>query len=129
MRKSIIEGQSMHRGEQQVADFLSELTIRYELKPTLIINNHHKKEKIICPTFSIPAFGIYLVVLNGKQKNHSEIKRKVYESNNIKVIFIETSEPEGKWKLYFLTRIIQIQRERQNQLLTSILREYPNISM
>jgi hypothetical protein len=119
-----MEMTSESKAEQQVAEFLSELTLVYESQPKLTINDQYHKEKTVSPDFFLPAFGVYLEVCGAQRNDYYNGKKEMYEANNIKVIFIETYKPEEKWKLYFLARIIQIQREQQYLMLSSLLKKY-----
>ena len=45
---------------------------------------------IYYPDFFLPQFGVYIEVCGAKRDDEYERRKKLYFSNNIKVIFVET---------------------------------------
>jgi hypothetical protein len=109
------------KSEEQVAEFLDNLNIKYETQPKLTVMDDYNKERLVYPDFILPEFGIYLEVCGAKRKKYYANKKRMYEKNQIPMIFVHTYKSENKWKLYLVSQTLQIQSYRQSKILSSLV--------
>lgn len=119
--------QDMTEAEKLVFDTLTnglKLTARYE--SPLFLFDDANRPRVWTPDFFLPLFGIYIEVIGSKTiaetakgKYSYSYREKVYELNNIPIIFLKVYEKNWQTQLVFQIIILQDMREEfiQNVIL------------
>jgi len=127
--------------ERKVATFLHEINIFWQPQPHILVIDSYGKDRIVHPDLYLPDLGIYVEVCgrDGKdrivhpdlylpdlgiyvevcgrdrEKYYNE-KKKMYNNNHIPIIFVQTYKGERKWKYFLISKLKQIQLQRQELL-------------
>jgi hypothetical protein len=98
--------------ERWVADYLqNSLDLRWQRETSVFVFDEKDRLRIWTPDFFIPNIGIYIEVC-GKESYNYKYRKKIYEKNQINIIFLETYQHPNKWKTHLLTRLRDIERAR-----------------
>jgi len=118
----------MTNSEKQVASYLKELGLQYVYQAPVFLHDLVGRPRIWTPDFYIPRLGVYIEVCGSEDfgERGYKFRQKVYEKNEIPVIFIHTYKDSRKWKSYLRTGIMNIHCKRASDLrkLLKIDRNY-----
>ena len=109
----------MTDAELQVADYLKELKIWWNFQASVFVYDEKDRPRVWTPDFYLPRLGMYIEVC-GTEKFDYEYREKIYNKNEIHVIFVHVYKEVGKWKGYLLNRIKDIEEERHNEIINII---------
>ena len=105
----------MTKSEKEVADFLTEFGIWWNLKHPVVVYDDEDLQRNYYPDFYLSEYGVYLEVC-GSEKFDYEFRSKIYYKNHIKVIFVHTYKDKRKWKEHLIDKLATIEVERFSML-------------
>ena len=109
----------MTNAEKEVANTLKKLGIQWSYEQPVFVWDENERPRVWAPDFYLIHFGIYIEVCGSKQFNY-EYRKKIFERNGYKVIFLHLYKENEKWKNHLLNylRIFTIYRsQRLNEIL------------
>jgi hypothetical protein len=102
--------------ERKVATFLHEINIFWQPQPHILVIDSYGKDRIVHPDLYLPDLGIYVEVCGRDREKYYNEKKKMYNNNHIPIIFVQTYKGERKWKYFLISKLKQIQLQRQELL-------------
>ena len=101
----------MTRSEKEVAELLKNLGIRWSYEHPVFVWDENKRPRVQAPDFYLVPFGIYVEVCGSKDFNY-DYRRKVFDKNGYKVIFLHLYKEKDKWIYHFLFYLEEIMKQR-----------------
>jgi len=119
VRKSIYD--QMTRAEREVAELLKDLDIIWSYEHPVFVWDEHKRPRVWAPDFFLMQFGVYIEVCGSREFDY-EYRRKIYDRNGHKVIFLHLYKESKKWKNHLFS-FLQLFNNDRNYKLNEILRK------
>ena len=119
MSESIYD--KMTRSEKEVANLLKEMGIKWRYEHPVFVWDENRRPRVWAPDFFLIPFGIYVEVCGSRDFNY-EYRRKIFDKNGHKVIFLHLFEEKDKWKKHLFAYLELFTDYRRIKLL-NILRE------
>ena len=119
MRESIYE--KMTNAEREVAELLREMGIKWSYEHPVFVWDENKRPRVWAPDFYLTNLGIYVEVCGSKDFNY-EYRRKIFDTNGYRVIFLHLYKDKPKWIFHLLNYIEKIM-EFRNYKLCEILKK------
>ena len=94
----------MTNAEREVAELLKEKGIKWIYEHPVFVWDENKRPRVWAPDFYLTHFGIYVEVCGSKDFDY-EYRRKVFENNGHRVIFLHLYKEKDKWKSHLLKYI------------------------
>ena len=91
----------MTNSEREVAILLKDLGIKWFYEQPVFVWDENKRPRVWAPDFYLVPFGIYVEVC-GSEKFDYEYRRKTFDRNGYKVIFLHLYKETNKWKYHLL---------------------------
>jgi len=101
MQKELVYDR-MTNAEKEVANVLEELKIQWSFEQPIFVWDENKRPRVWAPDFYLIPFGIYVEVC-GSEKFDYEYRRKIFDRNGYRVIFLHLYKETHKWKNHFLS--------------------------
>lgn len=111
--------ESMSKTEKDVADFLTSHKIWWQYEHPVHVNDDKNRPRIWTPDFFLTGLGIYVEVC-GSEKFDYSFREKIYEKNNLTIIFVHHFKPN--WKSFLIMRIKDI-HEMRNKFVSDLKSE------
>ena len=105
----------MTRSEKEVADLLKNMGIRWTYEHPVFVWDENKRPRVWAPDFFLKQFGIYVEVCGSANFDY-EYRRKIFDRNGYKVIFLHLYKETNKWNYYFMNCLERIMEYRYNKL-------------
>ena len=105
----------MTDAEREVAELLKDMGIKWIYEHPIFIWDENKRPRVWTPDFYLIQFGVYVEVCGAKDFDYN-YRRKVYEENGYKVIFLHLYKETEKWKNHFLNYLKRIINYRFQKL-------------
>lgn len=118
-RESIYD--QMTRAEKEVANVLKKLGILWSYEKPVFVWDENKRPRVWAPDFYLIPFGIYIEVC-GSEKFDYGYRRKIFDNNGYKVIFLHLYKETNKWKNH-LVNYLELITDYRNYKLNEILRK------
>ena len=96
MKKESVYDQ-MTIAELEVANLLKEMGIKWSYEHPVFVWDENKRPRVWTPDFFLIPFEIYIEVCGSKDFDY-EYRRKTYDNNGHKVIFLHLYKEKNKWK-------------------------------
>ena len=109
----------MTNAEREVADLLKEMGIKWSYEHPVFVWDDSKRPRVWTPDFYLESFGIYVEVCGSKDFDY-EYRRKVFDKNGYRVVFLHLYKDKRMW-LHHLINYIQIFMRKRNYVLGEIL--------
>jgi len=109
MSESIYD--NMTRSERIVADLLKEMGIKWSYEHPVFVWDKNKRPRVWAPDFYLVPFGIYIEVCGSEQFDY-EYRRKIFDDNGYKVIFLHLYKDTNKWKYHLMNYLRKITKYR-----------------
>ncbi|MEM0466706.1 MAG: hypothetical protein QXX20_03800 [Candidatus Thermoplasmatota archaeon] len=116
MKKTIYD--RMTHAEKEVAALLKQLDIQWSYEQPVFVWDENKRPRVWTPDFHLKHFGIYIEVCGSKNFNY-EYRRKVFDKNGYKVIFLHMYKEADKWRehlLYYLRLFMRYRNHKLNEI-------------
>jgi len=117
MNKSVYD--RMTNAEKEVAKVLKEFRIQWSYEQPIFVWDENKRPRVWAPDFYLTHFGIYIEVCGSEQINY-EYRRKIFDRNGYKVIFLHLYKEPHKWK-HHLFNYLRLFTKHRDQRLYEIL--------
>ena len=109
----------MTNAEKEVAKVLKEFGIQWSFEQPVFVWDENKRPRVWAPDFYLIHFGIYVEVCGSENFNY-EYRRKIFDNNGHKVIFLHLYKESVKWKqhlFYFLKLFTNYRNHKLNEIL------------
>ena len=111
----------MTKSEREVADLLKKMGIKWSYEHLVFVWDENKRPRVWAPDFYLIPLGIYIEVCGSENFNY-EYRRRIFDKNGHKVIFLHLFKVSNKWK-YHLIKYLKLFNNRRNYKLNMILRK------
>ena len=118
-RESVYD--QMTKPEKEVAYLLKNLGIQWTYEQPVFVWDENKRPRVWAPDFYLVHFGIYIEVC-GSVKFDYNYRRKIFDRNGYKVIFLHLFKEPNKWRNHFLRYLRSFTCSR-NQKLNEIIQK------
>jgi hypothetical protein len=118
MKKESIYDQ-MTRSEKEVANVLKEMGIKWSYEQPVFVWDENKRPRVWTPDFYLIPFGTYVEVC-GSEKIDYDYRRKIFDINGYRVIFLHLYKEKDKW-MYHLMSYLRLFTNYRNHKLNEIL--------
>jgi len=105
--------------EKEVAGLLKNFGIRWSYEHPIFVWDENKRPRVWAPDFYLVPFGIYIEVCGSENFNY-EYRRKIFDKNGYRVIFLHLYKESNKCMNYFIN-YLQIFTNNRNNKLKKIL--------
>ena len=110
---SIYEDMSL--AEKRVSEYLKQLGIWWEYEWPVYVEDDKSRPRVWTPDFYLPDLGVYIEVCGTKDFNY-DYRKKIYEENDIPIIFIQEYKNDILWKNFLIKSLEEIHHERTELL-------------
>jgi len=117
MKESIYD--NMTRCEKEVAELLKEMGIKWSYEQPIFVWDENKRPRVWAPDFYLIPFGIYVEVCGSANFDYG-YRRKIFDNNGYRVIFLHLYKDSKRWKNHFinyLERIMGYRFQKLNEIL------------
>ena len=90
----------MTRSELEVAELLKELGIKWTYEHPVFVWDENKRPRVWAPDFYLVAFGLYVEVCGSSSFDY-EYRKRIFDKNGYKVIFLHLYKEKEAWKEHF----------------------------
>jgi len=111
----------MMASERQVANFLDELGLPWVFEFPVFVYDERKRPRVWTPDFYIPKLGVYIEVCGSKEFDY-DYRKKIYEGNNIPVIWLHYYKRPHSWQKFLFKRIREVEQKRHSEAMELIER-------
>jgi hypothetical protein len=111
----------MTKPEYEVAKLLKKLGIKWTYEQPVFVWDENKRPRVWAPDFYLKNFGIYIEVC-GSEKFDYEYRRKIFDRNGHRVIFLHLYKEPSKWKNHLIS-YLRLFTYSRNQKLVEIIGE------
>jgi hypothetical protein len=105
----------MTNAEKEVANVLKELKIQWSFEQPVFVWDEDKRPRVWAPDFFLKHFGIYIEVC-GSEKFDYEYRRKIFDRNGYRVIFLHLYKETNKWKDHLVSYLRSFTHYRNHKL-------------
>ena len=116
-RKSVYD--RMTNAEKEVAILLKNLGIQWSYEQPVFVWDENKRPRVWEPDFYLKHFGIYIEVC-GSEKFDYGYRRKIFDKNGHRVIFLHLYKETDKWKNHLIS-YLRLFTYSRNQKLVEII--------
>jgi hypothetical protein len=118
MRKESIY-EKMTEAEKKVANVLKEFGIQWSYEHPIFVWDENKRPRVWAPDFFLIPFGIYVEVCGSDQFDY-KYRKKIFDKNGYRVIFLHLYKNTNMWKNHFLL-YLRLFTDYRNKKLHEIL--------
>jgi len=108
--------------EKEVADLLKEMGIKWSYEHPVFVWDENKRPRVWAPDFYLIPFGIYVEVC-GSESFDYDYRKKIFENNGYRVIFLHLYKEKNKWIYYFICHLKKIMNNRYYKLSDILSRD------
>lgn len=108
----------MTNAEREVADLLKGMGIKWRYEHPVFVWDDNNRPRVWAPDFYLTHFGIYVEVCGSKDFNY-EFRRKIFDKNGYKVIFLHLYKQKNSWISHFneyLKSFIDYKTQKLNKI-------------
>jgi hypothetical protein len=116
MKESIYD--KMTNAEREVASVLKKMSIKWKYEQPIFVWDDNDRPRVWAPDFYLVTFGIYVEVCGSKNFDY-EYRRKIFEKNGYKVIFLHLFKDRDLWLNYFLSYMRKNLRNANEKFIES----------
>jgi hypothetical protein len=114
--------------EKKVAEFLDQLGLPWIFEFPIFVYDERKRPRVWAPDFFIPKLGVYIEVCGSDEFNY-KYREKIYNDNNILVIFVHLYKEQRKWKKFLFLRIKEVEKQRHAEAMELIANVATQLSL
>jgi len=118
MRESIYN--QMTRCEKEVANVLKDMDIKWAYEQPVFVWDENKRPRVWAPDFYLVPFGIYVEVCGSANFDY-EYRRRIFDNNGYRVIFLHLFKEPSKWKYHLMGYLERIMNYRYLDLSPQFL--------
>jgi len=105
--------------EKEVVELLKEMDIKWSYEHPVFVWDENKRPRVWAPDFYLISFGVYVEVC-GSENFDYEYRRRIFDRNGYKVIFLHLFKEPSKWKNHPMS-YLQLFTSQRNHKLHEIL--------
>ena len=120
MRESVYD--KMTNAEREVAELLKEMGIKWTYEHPVFVWDDNNRPRVWAPDFYLVNFGIYVEVCGSKDFDY-EYRKKIFDKNGHKVIFLHLYKEPKKWTYHLIRYLRVFTNERHTQLFIILRKE------
>ncbi len=90
----------MTNSEREVAEFLKNMRIKWTYEHPVFVWDENNRPRVWAPDFYLVSFGIYVEVCRSSSFDY-DYRRKIFNKNGYKVIFLHLYKETDRWKNHF----------------------------
>ncbi len=124
MKESIYD--KMTNAEREVADLLKEMGIKWRYEHPVFVWDENQRPRVWAPDFYLVHLGIYIEVCGSSNFDY-EYRRKIFDNNGYKVIFLHLYKDTNKWKHHLMNYLRKITKYRFYKFNEAFRNEKQNI--
>jgi len=112
----------MTNAEKEVAEVLKDLGIKWTYEHPVFVWDENKRPRVWAPDFYLISFGIYVEVC-GSDRYDYEYRRKIFDNNGHKVVFLHLYKETNKWKNHlmgYLEAITNYRSKKLNEIIRNL---------
>ena len=113
--KNISIYDQMTRSEREVAIMLKNLGIKWSYEQPVFVWDENRRPRVWAPDFYLIPFGVYIEVC-GSEKFDYDYRRKIFDNNGYRVIFLHLYKETNKWKNHLMIYLKKIMDYRSHEL-------------
>jgi len=117
MKESIYD--KMTNAEREVANLLKEMNIKWSYEHPVFVWDENNRPRVWAPDFYLIHFGIYVEVCGSEDFDY-EYRKKIFDRNGYRVIFLHLYKKSHRWKNHFIL-YLQLFTSSRNKKLNKIL--------
>jgi len=109
----------MTNAEREVAHLLKEIGIKWSYEHPVFVWDENKRPRVWAPDFYLVNFGVYIEVCGSSNFDY-EYRRKIFDSNGYKVIFLHLYKNKKIWTYHlmsYLRKIIDCRYIKLNMII------------
>lgn len=106
----------MKKSENIVAQYLNKMGFDWNYEQPVFVYDEKKRPRVWAPDFYLPAFQVYLEVCGSEDFDY-KYRDKIYQKNDIPVVFLHLYKPKKEWQSWLQTRIYDIEEDRHNKVM------------
>ncbi len=91
----------MTNAEREVARLLKEMRIQWSYEHPVFVWDENKRPRVWAPDFYLLHFGIYVEVCGSEEFDYG-YRRRIFDDNGYRVIFLHLYKETNKWKNHLL---------------------------
>jgi len=108
----------MTNAEKEVANVLKYLGIQWSYEQPVFVWDENKRPRVWAPDFYLKPFGIYVEVCGSENFDYN-YRRKIFDRNGYKVIFLHLYKETKKWEkhlFYYLQLFTRYRLYKLNEV-------------
>jgi len=113
----------MTKAEREVAEMLKNMGIRWTYEHPVFVWDENKRPRVWAPDFYLPQFGIYVEVCGSEEFDY-EYRRKIFDKNGHKVIFLHLYKESEKW-VFHLIKYLHLYSKKRHLVLNNLCLKAP----
>lgn len=117
MKESIYD--NITRCEKEVANVLKNMGIKWAYEKPVFVWDENMRPRVWAPDFYLIPFGIYVEVCGSANFDY-EYRRKIFDNNGYRVIFLHLYKETSKWKshlMIYLEKIMDYRSHKLNEII------------
>ena len=91
----------MTKSEREVANVLKEMGIKWAYEKPVFVWDENKRPRVWAPDLYLAPFGIYVEVCGSSSFDY-EYRRKIFDTNGYRVIFLHLYKEKDRWKKHLI---------------------------
>ena len=107
------------RCEKEVAEMLKQMGIKWSYEHPVFVWDENKRPRVWAPDFFLIHFGIYVEVCGSEHFDY-DYRRKIFDNNGYRVIFLHLYKETHKWKNH-LTNYLEVITNFRSKKLDEII--------
>ena len=105
----------MTRSEREVAELLKEIGIKWSYEHPVFVWDENHRPRTWTPDFYLKQFGIYVEICGSEDFDY-EYRRRIFENNGYKVIFLHLYKERKKWMFHLMNYLDIIMNYRYGKI-------------
>ncbi len=97
----------MTNAEREVAELLKEMGIKWNYEHPVFVWDDNNRPRVWAPDFYLISLGIYVEVCGSANFDY-DYRRKIFDKNGYRVIFLHLYKDKTKWIFHLLNYIEKI---------------------
>jgi hypothetical protein len=106
----------MEKSEIVVTGYLNEMGFDWYYEHPVFVYDEKDRPRVWTPDFYIPSLQLHLEVCGAEREDY-EYRKKIYEKNDIPVVFLHLYKDREEWLNWLRKSILEIEEDRHNKVM------------
>lgn len=106
----------MEKSERVVAKYLDKLEFGWYYEHPVFVYDEKDRPRVWTPDFYVPSLQLHVEVC-GTERDNYEYRKKIYEKNDIPIVFLHLYREESQWQSWLKKNILDIEEQRHNKVM------------